>query len=65
MITFIVSDQGDWIGLYDTDGKLLDEGHSLEPQAVVEALGFEYAHIEWDEEKFNEHGGHCPARLPA
>lgn len=64
MITFIVSDEGDWIGLYNERGKLLDEGHSLDPKDVARKLGFEVAVIEWDEAKFNEYAGHCPSELP-
>lgn len=64
MIHVIKSDEGDWIGVYK-DGKLVDEGHSLETVDLLRQLGFEVATIEWDEEKFNEYGGHCPQELPA
>ena len=42
----ISSDDGDWIGLYAPDGRLLDEGHSLDEMRILDALGIAYEHAE-------------------
>lgn len=39
-ITIVSSSLGDWEGLY-RDGHLLDEGHSLRLDKILELLGFE------------------------
>ena len=56
----ILSEDGDWIGLY-VDGKLELEGHSLRTQDVIHALGIEANQIEKSVEWFDGHGGRCPA----
>lgn len=38
---------GEWEGIY-VDGTLVDEGHSLDPRQVLEALGIEFEHRETD-----------------
>jgi len=60
--TLVSSDQGDWIGLY-RDGVLLNEGHSLSPREVLDALGLENESVEWGEEEFAKHGYRCPETL--
>jgi pimeloyl-CoA synthetase len=42
----VSSDDGDWIGLYAPDGRLLDEGHSLTESRILDALGITYKHTE-------------------
>ncbi len=37
---------GDWIGIYDPDGRLLDEGHSLSEERILDALDIHYDSVE-------------------
>jgi hypothetical protein len=51
----------DWIGLY-LDGKLVEEGHSLEPFHVLDALGIKHTYHAADIDWLHEEG--ClPERL--
>lgn len=37
--TLVKNDQGDWIGLYGPDGRLIEEGHSFETSRILELVG--------------------------
>jgi hypothetical protein len=39
MLTLVRNDEGDWIGLYGHDGRLIEEGHSFEASQVLELAG--------------------------
>jgi len=60
MLTIIKGD--DWEGLYDSDGKLVAEGHRLTYSDLADALGIviteKRANIEWLEDN-----GRLPKRL--
>lgn len=61
MITFVSDFSGDWVGLYDKDGNLLVEGHSLPGWKVLDALGIEYKSFDVDFE--GKYITSCPSRL--
>ena len=44
-VAYITDVSGDWEGIY-VDGKLIDEGHSLDPRMVLDAVGVQYDHRE-------------------
>ena len=44
-VTYVMNDEGDWVGLYSKDGVLLYEGHSIDPPKLLELLGIGYHHI--------------------
>ena len=50
----------DWVGLY-VDGKLKNQGHSLSPFEVCDALGVDNETV-WADEHLKEHG-YCPPKL--
>jgi hypothetical protein len=47
MYTLVRNDDGDWIGLYGPNGKLIQEGHSFESSELLELVGVEHDLI-WD-----------------
>lgn len=49
MIKLVRDSSGDWIGIY-IDGKLVDEGHSLPEERMLDALSVEYTSEELDME---------------
>lgn len=49
----------DWIGVY-LDGKLLDEGHSISAQQLVEVLAGEWAESRTPDEAWLEDEGTLP-----
>lgn len=50
---------GDWVGLYNEAGDLLDEGHSLEVSEVLSLLGYEVEQVTGGT-YLEEFGGRCP-----
>ncbi len=40
-VMLVECESGDWIGMY-VDGKLKEEGHSLRPTDVLDALGVKW-----------------------
>lgn len=58
-LMFLKSEDGDWIGLY-VNGKLMAEGHSLDPVDLLENLGFDVTREERDADWFDDNGGTCP-----
>jgi hypothetical protein len=60
----IRSEDYDWIGLYNDEGHLLHEGHSIQEEDMLTLLGKVYGHTVWTQEQFEEYGGRCPAQLP-
>jgi hypothetical protein len=60
----IRSEDYDWIGLYDDEGRLLHEGHSIQEEDLLTLLGRVYGHTVWSQEQFEENGGRCPSHLP-
>ena len=38
-------DQGDWIGLYGPDGRLIAEGHSFESSELLRLMGIPHLNI--------------------
>lgn len=65
-ITFVSAEAGDWVGMY-IDGKLVDEGHSIPPHRILNAMArcfeFQHEHIECSDKTFEESGGSMPKRL--
>lgn len=37
--TIALDNGGDWVALYDTNGELIDEGHSFDPVTLLDLLG--------------------------
>jgi hypothetical protein len=52
-ITFMHSEGGDWVALY-SDGDKIDEGHSLTPEMVLEALEIPFTSIEVKVDEYGE-----------
>jgi len=46
-VAYITDASGDWEGIY-IDGKLVEEGHSLDPRTVLEAADVPFTHRETD-----------------
>jgi hypothetical protein len=61
-VKVVRSEDYDWIAVY-RDGKLLDQGHSIQEEDLIKLLGFELEHEVWNEQMFNENGGMCPPEL--
>jgi hypothetical protein len=40
--TLVSSEDGDWIGLYGPDGKLIEEGHSLSESRILTLVGIKH-----------------------
>ena len=53
------SGAGDWVGLYDESGNLLDEGGSLAVSEVLRLLGYEVDEVTGGE-YLEEYDSHCP-----
>lgn len=51
--TLVTDAGGDWVGLYDQDGFLLAEGHSLDEGRVLAALDIPHETREIDFEEAN------------
>lgn len=43
-ITFVDDTSGEWIGIY-INGKLVDEGHSFQPEDVLRLLNIDFTNI--------------------
>lgn len=54
----IVDAAEDWVGVYGEDGRLIEEGHSFEPEEVIRMMGLDIPTIKVD---ITEHG---LSRLP-
>ena len=61
-VTLVKDEGGDWIGMY-VDGRLMNEGHSLDTDFVIENLGFTVCKVFFTAEDWEKHGGRCPATL--
>lgn len=59
-IKFLRSKSGDWVGIYVND-TLIDEGHSLQEESVVRALGLASETL-WSDKPFEVGAGKCPQR---
>ncbi len=47
MLTLVHNDEGDWVGLYGHDGRLLAEGHSFAASQLLELAGVRHDLV-WD-----------------
>jgi hypothetical protein len=56
------SEDYDWIALYQ-EGKLLEQGHSIQEERLMELLGLETTHEVASQEQFDEWGGHAPTEV--
>jgi hypothetical protein len=45
--TLVSNDQGDWVGLYGPDGRLIEEGHSFSESRILELAGVAHDRV-WD-----------------
>lgn len=54
-LVFVEDPGGDWVGLY-VDGKLVTEGHSLNWNQVLSALGVPFDRFECDGEWIADNG---------
>jgi hypothetical protein len=64
-LTVIRSVDYDWIALYNADGQLLDQGHDIQEEALLQLLGYNVTHHVATYDQFNKWGGQAPERLPA
>lgn len=62
MLTLVRNDQGDWIGLYGHDGRLIEEGHSFESSQLLALVGVAHD-VVYDVDLSEE--GHLPPSLGA
>lgn len=44
--TLVSNDQGDWIGLYGPDGRLIAEGHSFQESELLRLVGVAHDRVE-------------------
>lgn len=59
-LTLVQNDQGDWVGLYGHDGRLIEEGHSFESSRLLELAGISHE-VVWDVDL--SESGHLPRSL--
>jgi hypothetical protein len=58
--TLVSNDQGDWIGLYGPDGRLIEEDHSFGSSQLLRLLGIAHNRV-WEVNL--EDAGRLPATL--
>jgi hypothetical protein len=61
MLTLVRNDQGDWIGVYGHDGRLIEQTHSFEESRVLELAGV--AHDVVSDVDLDDSAGHLPTTL--
>ena len=42
MITIVHNDHGDWVGIYNENGKLLDQQHSFDESQILKLVGVDH-----------------------
>ena len=45
--TLVQNDEGDWMGLYGADGRLIAEGHSFQESELLRLVGVPHNRV-WD-----------------
>jgi len=58
----VSTEDGDWEGFY-VDGKLIDEGHSVNPAFLLEKMGYEVDSIELTEDQIEDLGYSLPPTM--
>jgi hypothetical protein len=61
LFAVVRGDQGDWIGLYGPDGRLIAEGHSFESSELLRLVGV--PHLNIYDVAIPDDEGHLPPTL--